>query len=119
MDQPDFLNSVVSCETTMKPFIFFDVILKIEKMLGKKVSKKNNQPRIIDIDIIFFGNSKIETEKLSIPHPAFQFRKFVLIPLQELEPDFIVPNTNIHIKELLNHCVDKSNVNLHLMKSQA
>ena len=72
-DQPDFLNSVVRCETTMKPFIFFDVIKKIEKMLGKKVSKKNNQPRIIDIDIIFFGNSNIETEELNIPHPSFNF----------------------------------------------
>ena len=118
-DQPDFLNSVVRCETTMKPFIFFDVIKKIEKMLGKKVSKKNNQPRIIDIDIIFFGNSNIETEELNIPHPSFQFRKFVLIPLQELEPDFKVPNTNIYIKDLIQNCVDKSNVKLHLIKSQA
>ena len=53
-DQPDFLNSVVRCETTMKPFIFFDVIKKIEKMLGKKISKKTINPESL-ILILYFS----------------------------------------------------------------
>ena len=119
LDQPEFLNSVVRCETSLKPFDFFDIVKKIEKMLGKKKSEKKNQPRIIDIDILFFGDSIIETKELSIPHPYFQFRKFVLIPFLEIEPNFKVPVLNIRIKDLVKNCQDKSNVQIHYMKSQA
>ena len=119
LDQPKFLNSVVSCETSLKPFDFFDVTKKIEKMLGKTKNEKKNQPRIIDIDILFFGDSMIETEELIIPHPFFQFRKFVLIPFDEIEPGFKIPNSKITIKELIKNCPDNSNVKIHFMKSQA
>ena len=78
---------------------------KIEKMLGRIRIKKRNQPRIIDIDILFFGNSILETSELTIPHPYFQFRKFVLIPLDEIEPEFKVPKTGVPIKELIIQCI--------------
>ena len=119
IDQPDFINSVVSCSTSLKPFDFFDITKKIEKMLGKKKNVKKNQPRIIDIDIIFFGDSIIETEELIIPHPYFPFRKFVLVPLIEIEPNIKMPNSNILISKFLKDCPDKSNVRIHHMKSQA
>ena len=83
-DQPEFLNSVVKFCTTLKPFEVLDVTQKVEKMLGKSNKSVKNQPRIIDIDILFFGNSVIETEKLSIPHPMVALRKFVLLPLAEI-----------------------------------
>ena len=119
IDQPDFINSVVRCNTSLKPFDFFDITKKIEKMLGKKKNVEKNQPRIIDIDIIFFGDSIIETEQLTIPHPHFQFRKFVLIPLIEIEPNFKIPNSNILISNFLKNCPDKSDVRIHNMESQA
>ena len=92
---------------------------KIEKMLGRIRNKKRNQPRIIDIDILFFGNSILETSELTIPHPSFQFRKFVLIPLAEIEPEFKIPKNGLSIKELIIQCPDKTNVRAHYMKSQA
>tara|TARA_B100001250_G_scaffold413148_1_gene446334 strand:+ start:1099 stop:1602 length:504 start_codon:yes stop_codon:yes gene_type:complete len=119
LNQPDFLNSVLKCDTSLKAFDFFDVTKKVEKMLGRIRNKKRNQPRIIDIDILFFGNSILETSELTIPHPYFQFRKFVLIPLAEIEPKFKVPNIGATIKELIIQCPDKTNVRAHYMKSQA
>tara|TARA_Y100000591_G_C21849064_1_gene710493 strand:- start:807 stop:1316 length:510 start_codon:yes stop_codon:yes gene_type:complete len=118
-DQPEFLNSVVKFCTTLKPFEVLDVTQKVEKMLGKSNKSVKNQPRIIDIDILFFGNSVIETEKLSIPHPMIALRKFVLLPLAEIEPDFNVPHSKITISDLIYNCPDKSRVVRHFMDVQA
>ena len=57
IDQPYFLNSVVKCTTTLKPFEFLDVIKRIEKMLGRSDIREKNAPRIIDVDILFHGDS--------------------------------------------------------------
>ena len=118
-DQPEFLNSVVKFCTTLKPFEVLDVTQKVEKMLGRSNKLVKNQPRIIDIDILFFGNSVIETEKLSIPHPMIALRKFVLLPLAEIEPDFNVPHSKITIDDLIYNCPDKSRVVRHFMDVQA
>ena len=118
-DQPEFLNSVVKFCTTLKPFEVLDVTQKVEKMLGKSNKSVKNQPRIIDIDILFFGNSVIETEKLSIPHPMIALRKFVLLPLAEIEPDFNIPHSKITIADLIDNCPDKSRVVRHFMDVQA
>ena len=118
-DQPEFLNSVVKFCTTLKPFEVLDVTQKVEKMLGKSNKSVKNQPRIIDIDILFFGNSVIETEELSIPHPMIPLRKFVLLPLAEIEPDFNVPHPKITIADLIYNCPDKSRVVRHFMDVQA
>ena len=79
-----------------------DKMYDIEKILGRKLPRKKNQPRTIDIDIVLFGNSFIETEELTIPHPHALLRKFVLIPLAELIPKEIFPSTNYKIVDLLN-----------------
>ena len=96
-----------------------DVTQKVEKMLGRSNKLVKNQPRIIDIDILFFGNSVIETEKLSIPHPMIALRKFVLLPLAEIEPDFNIPHSKITIADLIDNCPDKSRVVRHFMDVQA
>ncbi len=119
INQPNFLNSVVKCKTTLKPFEVLDVIQKVEKMIGRKNKKEKNGPRIIDIDILFHGDAVIETENLSIPHPMLSLRKFVLIPFVELDPNFMVPHSKITIKDLIKHCPDKTNVFLHQMDTQA
>ena len=118
-NQPEFLNSVVKFCTSLKPFEVLDVTQKVEKMLGRSKKTEKNQPRIIDIDILFFGDSVIETEKLSIPHPMIALRKFVLLPLAEIEPNFIIPHTKITINDLIDNCPDKSRVVRHFMDVQA
>jgi 2-amino-4-hydroxy-6-hydroxymethyldihydropteridine diphosphokinase len=119
LDQPDFLNSVVKCVTTLKPFDFLDVTKRIEKMLGRSEKREKNAPRIIDIDILFHGDAVLETDELTIPHPMIGMRKFVLIPFAELEPDFKIPHSKITINDLLDHCIDTSKVIRHHMEIQA
>ena len=119
IDQPDFLNSVVKLSTKLPPFEFLDTIKKVEKMLGSSPKRKKNRPRIIDIDILFHGDSVIETDSLIIPHPMIALRKFVLIPFAEIEPDFKIPHSNLTINDLIEHCPDKSRVEKHFMNTQA
>ena len=104
---------------TLKPFEFLDVINRIEKMLGRPEIREKNAPRIIDIDILFHGDSVLETNELMIPHPMLGMRKFVLIPFAELEPDFKIPHSKITINDLLDHCIDTSIVTSHRMETQA
>lgn len=118
-DQPDFLNSIVKFSTTLKPFDVLDIVQKVEKMLGRPEIREKNQPRTIDIDILFHGDAVIETEKLSIPHPMVSLRKFILIPFAEIEPDFQIPHSNFTINDLIEHCPDNSRVTKHQMDTQA
>ncbi len=118
-DQPEFLNSIVRFSTTLKPFDVLDVIQKVETMLGRPISRQKNQPRIIDIDILFHGDAMIETKELSIPHPMISLRKFILIPFAEIEPDFQIPHSNLTINDLIEHCPDNSRVIRHHMDIQA
>jgi len=108
--QHDFLNCVVEAFTGDEPEQLIVKILKIENALGRKrISHIRNLPRTIDIDILFYDNLIINLKTLSIPHPRLQERAFVLIPLCDLEPDFIHPALNRTIKELAN-LVDRKGV---------
>lgn len=81
--QEDFLNGVFEIETSLSPFMLLEELQKIEKYLGRKRSVKNG-PRTIDLDILLFGNKKIDTKELKIPHPRMHKREFVLRGLREL-----------------------------------
>jgi len=118
-DQPEFLNTVVKINTTFTPFDFLDEIKNIEKLLGRPGEHKKNDPRTIDIDILTFGDSFLETEELAIPHPGIPHRRFVLVPFNELAPNYIVPGWNITINELLSLCTDTSKVLKHTIESSA
>ena len=118
-DQPEFLNTVVEINTTFTPFEFLDEIKNIERLLGRPTEHKKNGPRIIDIDILTFGDAFLETEELTIPHPGIAYRRFVLVPFNELAPNYIVPGWKIAIEELLNRCTDKSKVLKHTIESNA
>ena len=118
-NQPSFINIVVELDTTLSPFEFLDQIHEIEKMLGRTFPREKNDPRTIDIDIILFGDSFIETDQLTIPHPGALLRKFVLLPLSELIPEQIFPGTNHKIVDLLNNCQDTSRVSKHLIEKKA
>ena len=118
-DQPEFLNTVVKLNTTFTPFEFLDEIKNIEKLLGRPSKHEKNAPRIIDIDILTFGDSFLETEELTIPHPGIPYRRFVLVPFNELAPNYIIAGWKISVKELLNRCMDKSKVLKHTIESNA
>ena len=108
-DQPDFLNQVVIVDTGLTAVQTMQTILAIEKKMGR-VRTKKNAPRIIDIDILFFGKEVIAEKDLVVPHPAIQLRRFVLVPLNELSPNFIHPVIKKTNHQLLLKCPDKLDV---------
>ena len=118
-NQPKFLNTVISCNTEFSAFQLLDAVQHTELLLGRPKKREKNQPRIIDIDILCYGDSYIETEELVIPHPDIINRKFVLVPFCELMPDYKIEKIGKTISELLNLCPDQSQVFKHVMEKNA
>ena len=118
-NQPKFLNTVISCNTEFSAFQLLDAVQHTELLLGRPKKREKNQRRIIDIDILCYGDSYIETEELVIPHPDIIYRKFVLVPFCELMPDFKIEKIGKTISELLNICPDQSQVVKHLLEKNA
>lgn len=118
-EQGYFLNTVVGCSTNLSPFDFLDVTRRVEQMLGRPKIRGKNMPRIIDIDILVHGKSVLETEELTLPHPQLATRRFVLIPFEEIAPNFQVPVYNSTVRELLAYCPDSSYVAMHYMEKEA
>ena len=118
-NQPSFVNIIIELKTTFTPFQFLDKIHDIEKMLGRKIDREKNAPRIIDMDIILFGDAFMETAELTIPHSHALLRKFVLVPLAELVPDKIFPGTKHKMIDLLEKCPDTSTVDKYLIDKKA
>jgi len=118
-EQPEYLNTVLEFTTDLDPFDLFDHTCKIEQMMGRPEEREKNIARSLDIDILCFGESVLETDKLSIPHPRLAFRKFVLVPFFELAPDFVVPGINLSVASLLHVCSDSSFVAKHSLESRA
>ena len=118
-DQPEFLNAVVELESTFTAFEFLDEIANIERLLGRPAEREKNQPRTIDIDILTYGDSVLETAELTIPHPGIPYRRFVLVPFCELAPNFTVPGWKLSVSDLLTKCTDKSAVQKHIINSNA
>lgn len=107
--QPDFLNQVIVVETKLDPAKLMNTILIIEEKMGR-IRNKKNDPRVIDIDILFFERMIIDEKDLSVPHPQIQNRKFVLVPLNELSPNLKHPVLKKTIHQLLTICPDKLEV---------
>ena len=118
-NQPKFLNTVISCSTEFSAFQLLDAVQHTELLLGRPKEREKNQPRIIDIDILCYGDSYIETEELIVPHPDIVNRKFALVPFCELMPDYKIEKIGKTISELLNLCPDKSQVVKHAMEKNA
>lgn len=108
-NQPDFLNQVIIVETKLSAVQTMRTILNIEKKMGR-IRTIKNAPRIIDIDILFFNKEIINQPQLIVPHPQIQNRRFVLVPLNQLSPNFKHPLLNKTIHQLLINCPDKLNV---------
>ncbi len=83
LDQPRFLNLVAGIETTLDPDGLLDAVLDIERRLGR-IRTFPNAPRTLDIDLLFYGDQPLETERLTLPHPRYAERAFVVVPLEEV-----------------------------------
>ena len=94
----------------LNPFGILDIAQRIEKDIGRRKSDKWGE-REIDIDILFYNNEVISTNRLNIPHPLIHERLFVLIPLSEIAPDLVHPIYNKNVQTLLLECKDASSVN--------
>jgi 2-amino-4-hydroxy-6-hydroxymethyldihydropteridine diphosphokinase len=103
-----FLNMAVIVETFLNPYAIIDQIRIIENKFGRKRQANRYISRTIDIDLIFYDNQIIDEKELIIPHPRMHERKFVLVPLCDIAPDFIHPILNQSIKEILENSKDES-----------
>ena len=118
-NQPKFLNTVISCNTEFSAFQLLDAVQHTELLLGRPKEREKNQRRIIDIDILCYGDSYIATKELVIPHQDIINRKFVLVPFCELMPDYKIEIIGKTISELLNIFPDQSQVVKHVMEKNA
>jgi 2-amino-4-hydroxy-6-hydroxymethyldihydropteridine diphosphokinase len=109
-DQPMFLNQVIEIITLLSPKELLQKILDIERQLGRARQEKFG-PRTIDIDILFYNEERHSSPSLTIPHPALQYRRFVLTPMNEIAPGFVHPVLKKTIAELLEECPDDLPVN--------
>lgn len=109
LQQPDFLNQVICIRTFLNPFGLLSVLNLIESQMGR-IRKEKWEPRVIDIDILYYDQVCLQTPKLRIPHPHIHSRRFVLLPLCELIPDFIHPELEQTNAQLLVCCPDNLQV---------
>jgi deoxyguanosine kinase len=109
-----FFNICIKAETEFEPENLLKICKNIEKEIGRKPHKADRngcyEPRIIDIDIVLFGQKIINKRNLIIPHARMHLRRFVLEPLCEIAPDAYNPKLHKTVKELLLECDDKSEV---------
>ena len=100
---PFFYNSVVEIDFAGDAFELLELTQSIEKKLGRAANPERNAPRIIDVDLLYFGYQIIDTEALVLPHPRIAERRFVLQPLAEIRPDLILPGQAQSIAWLLKN----------------
>lgn len=107
--QAQFLNGVAAIQTTLSPLSLLHTLKNIETAIGRRHRIRWGQ-REIDLDILIYGDLCIQTEKLVIPHPEMHLRGFVLVPLEEIAPDFVHPVFQESIQTLLNRLEDGKSV---------
>jgi len=100
LDQPAFLNQVIEAQTDLSSLNLLDFLKQTEKQLGRQANFRFG-PRLIDLDILFYGNRIIQTPRLQVPHPRLTERAFVLIPLAEIAPEFVHPQNKQTVTQLL------------------
>lgn len=102
-DSPDFYNTVIEIGYTGTPHDLLDATQAIEFRLGRISSSEVNAPRVIDLDILYFGSDRIDGEILDLPHPRLTSRRFVLQPLADICPELVLPGDQVTIAEHLRH----------------
>jgi 2-amino-4-hydroxy-6-hydroxymethyldihydropteridine diphosphokinase len=110
-DQPSFLNQVLELQTALTPEKVLQGINQMEHELGR-VRQEHWGARVIDIDILFYDDLVLHTQRLTIPHPQLHLRRFTLLPLAEIAPKLLHPVLGISVNDLLKNCPDSLQVRL-------
>ena len=108
-DQADFVNAVCEVRTHLRPRMFFDRLKTVERQMGRREERRWG-PRIIDLDLLLYGQEVIDEGDLVIPHPALHKRRFVLVPLCEIASFVIHPAFGVSVRGLLDRLEDRSRV---------
>ena len=116
LDQPWFLNSVLQAETDLPPQELLRRMREIESAMGSQKPFAKG-PRLLDLDILLYGDETISTADLQVPHPRMLERLFVLLPLAEIAPNYRHPSWQGTVAELLQKTPDRSEVRKHFPKS--
>jgi 2-amino-4-hydroxy-6-hydroxymethyldihydropteridine diphosphokinase len=106
VQQPDYLNQALQIATPLEPLPLLHTLLNIEREIGR-IRQQKWGARVIDIDIIFYNDAVISLPELKIPHPRMQNRQFVLVPLNEILPDWVHPVFQQTVHALLAACDDE------------
>jgi 2-amino-4-hydroxy-6-hydroxymethyldihydropteridine diphosphokinase len=91
VDQPPFLNAAVAVDTELEPQALLELLLSIERELGRTRGGPRFGPRTIDLDLLLYGEEIVAEPGLTVPHPRLHERRFALEPLAELDPELVVP----------------------------
>ena len=91
LDQPPFLNAAAAVDTELEPRALLDLLLTVERELGRTRDGPRFGPRTIDLDLLLYGDEVVDEPGLAVPHPRLHERHFALEPLAELDPDLVVP----------------------------
>jgi 2-amino-4-hydroxy-6-hydroxymethyldihydropteridine diphosphokinase len=91
LDQPPFLNAAAALDTELSPRALLDLLLTVERELGRTRDGPRFGPRTIDLDLLLYGDETVDEPGLTVPHPRLHERVFALEPLTELDPDLVVP----------------------------
>ena len=101
-DSPDFLNTVVEIRFEGTPLELLEKTRAIEQKLGRAPAAERNAPRVIDLDLLYFGDETNTSDLLELPHPRIGERRFVLQPLADIRPELVLPGQVRTIAELLD-----------------
>jgi 2-amino-4-hydroxy-6-hydroxymethyldihydropteridine diphosphokinase len=91
LDQPEFLNACLRIETELEPLDLLDAAKAVEREVGRAAGGPRHGPRVIDVDVLLLGERTFASERLRLPHPEVSSRRFVLVPLLELDPELALP----------------------------
>ena len=105
-----FYNCCVSLRSSLAPLILMKALLEIERKMGRQRRGGGYSDRVIDIDLLFYGDRQMDHPDLKLPHPSMADRRFVLAPLAEIASGLVHPVTGISIARMLSQCTDRTRV---------
>ena len=105
---PDFLNTVIEIGFAGGPLELLAHTRALEQTLGRRPNAGRNAPRVIDIDLLYLGDARLDDPTLTLPHPRIAQRRFVLLPLADIRPRLVLPGQHLTIAELLDQLPEQS-----------
>ena len=107
LEQDWFVNAAIKIETRLSPADLLAAMQAVQRDFGRKQTSVRFGPRVLDLDIIFYGNTVVTSPDLTIPHPRAHKRRFVLQPICDIDPTIVHPVLGIDVKILLNQLVEE------------